>query len=36
MYDTSITIIASQDGNDEYNPADNVKSNMRIIGDVLH
>jgi hypothetical protein len=35
-YDTTITIVASQDGNPEYNPADNVAQMMRIIGDVLH
>jgi hypothetical protein len=35
-YDTKITIIASQEGNDEYNPADNVEREMHIIGDVIH
>jgi hypothetical protein len=35
-YDITLTIVASQDGNDEYNPADNVEGSMRIIGDVLH
>jgi hypothetical protein len=35
-YDISISIVASQEGNDEYNPADNVERRIRIIGDVLH
>jgi hypothetical protein len=35
-YDISISLVASQEGNDEYNPADNAARTIRIIGDVLH
>ena len=35
-YTTTVTFSASQDGNDEYNPADNVTRQIRIFGDVLH
>lgn len=35
-YDVQITVVASQGGNDEYNPADNVIRTMRVIGDVFH
>jgi hypothetical protein len=35
-YDLSVSIVASQEGNDEYNPAENVARRIRIIGDVLH
>jgi hypothetical protein len=35
-YDVQISIIASQIGNDEYNPADNVERTIRVIGDVFH
>jgi hypothetical protein len=35
-YNVTVKIIASQEGNDEYNPADNVEKEMHIIGDVLH
>jgi hypothetical protein len=36
VYDVQISIIASQIGNDEYNPADNVERTIRVIGDVFH
>ncbi|MDR0874546.1 MAG: hypothetical protein LBN27_13960 [Prevotellaceae bacterium] len=35
-YDTQISVTASQTGNDEYNPADNVTRTIHIIGDVIH
>ncbi|KAA6300480.1 MAG: hypothetical protein EZS26_003370 [Candidatus Ordinivivax streblomastigis] len=35
-YNVTITIIASQEGNDEYNSSDNIERKMHIIGDVLH
>jgi hypothetical protein len=35
-YKTSITVTASQSGNDEYNPADNVNCLIRVTGDVFH
>ncbi|MDR1593247.1 MAG: hypothetical protein LBS43_02025 [Prevotellaceae bacterium] len=35
-YKTSITVTASQSGNDEYNPADNVECSIRVTGDVFH
>jgi hypothetical protein len=35
-YDVQISITASQIGNDEYNPADNVERTIRVIGDVFH
>jgi hypothetical protein len=35
-YVANVSIIASQAGNEEYNPADNVKKTVRVIGDVVH
>ncbi|MDR0547134.1 MAG: hypothetical protein LBG77_06080 [Dysgonamonadaceae bacterium] len=35
-YDVQISVVASQGGNDEYNPADNVTQTMRVTGDVFH
>ncbi|MDR0567478.1 MAG: hypothetical protein LBG47_10690 [Prevotellaceae bacterium] len=35
-YDAQISVVASQAGNDEYNPADNVEKMMHVIGDVMH
>lgn len=35
-YNIVISIIASQEGNGEYNPADNVTRQIRIFGDELH
>jgi hypothetical protein len=35
-YDVQVSVVASQGGNDEYNPADNVTETMRVIGDVFH
>jgi hypothetical protein len=35
-YIADVTIIASQTGNDEYNPADNVEKTIHVIGDVAH
>lgn len=35
-YEADITVIASQAGNDEYNPADNVERQLHIIADVMH
>lgn len=35
-YETTITIVAAQSGNDEYNYADNVEREIYIIGDVVH
>jgi hypothetical protein len=35
-YNAQVIIIASQNGNDEYNPADNVERAIRVIGDVFH
>jgi hypothetical protein len=35
-YDITIQITASQEGNDQYNPADNVVRSIRVIGDVIH
>ncbi|MDR3118138.1 MAG: hypothetical protein LBU44_01740 [Mediterranea sp.] len=35
-YVTTLTFTASQGGNAEYNPADNVSREIRIIGDVVH
>lgn len=35
-YDTQISVTASQAGNDEYNPADNITLNVHITGDVIH
>lgn len=35
-YTTTLIFSASQDGNGEYNPADNVARQIRIFGDVLH
>ncbi|MDR1877437.1 MAG: hypothetical protein LBQ84_07420 [Flavobacteriaceae bacterium] len=35
-YDAVIQITASQEGNDIYNPADNVVRNIHVIGDVIH
>ncbi|MDR2683234.1 MAG: hypothetical protein LBB64_05120 [Dysgonamonadaceae bacterium] len=36
IYDVQVSITASQIGNDEYNPADNVERSIRVIGDVFH
>jgi hypothetical protein len=36
VYNAQISVVASQIGNDEYNPADNVAKTMRVIGDVFH
>jgi hypothetical protein len=36
IYNITVSIIASQNGNDEYNPADNVKQTIQVIGDVFH
>ncbi|MDR3338936.1 MAG: hypothetical protein LBT25_02365 [Candidatus Symbiothrix sp.] len=35
-YNTRIFITASQSGNDEYNPADNVTKSIHVVGDVFH
>jgi hypothetical protein len=35
-YNVTVSITASQGGNDEYNPADNVERIIRVIGDVFH
>jgi hypothetical protein len=35
-YNIRIFITASQGGNDEYNPADNVTETIHVIGDVFH
>jgi hypothetical protein len=35
-YDVNITVTASQAGNEEYNPADNVANTIHVIGDVFH
>ncbi|MDR0537143.1 MAG: hypothetical protein LBH04_03725 [Tannerellaceae bacterium] len=35
-YDVQLSIVASQSGNAEYNPADNVIKTIRVIGDVFH
>jgi hypothetical protein len=35
-YIAQISVVASQGGNDEYNPADNVIKTVRVIGDVFH
>ncbi|MDR1524005.1 MAG: hypothetical protein LBS79_01955 [Tannerella sp.] len=35
-YNAQLSVIASQIGNDEYNPADNVRRTIRVIGDVFH
>ena len=35
-YETDIIIIAYQEGDMEYNPAENVSKTIHIIGDVLH
>jgi hypothetical protein len=35
-YDATVSITASQIGNEEYNPADNVERTIRVIGDVFH
>jgi hypothetical protein len=36
IYDVHISVTASQSGNDEYNPADNVECTIHVIGDVFH
>jgi hypothetical protein len=36
VYDVQIAVVASQSGNEEYNPADNVTRTIRVIGDVFH
>jgi hypothetical protein len=36
FYDAKIAVVASQVGNDEYNPADNVEKVIHVIGDVKH
>jgi hypothetical protein len=35
-YDVNIIVTASQIGNEEYNPADNVERTIHVIGDVFH
>ncbi|MDR2140022.1 MAG: hypothetical protein LBP50_10815 [Tannerella sp.] len=35
-YDAQVSVIASQGGNDAYNPADNVIRTIRVTGDVFH
>ncbi|MDR0748878.1 MAG: membrane lipoprotein lipid attachment site-containing protein [Tannerellaceae bacterium] len=36
IYDVQISVIASQGGNNEYNPADNITKTVHVIGDVFH
>lgn len=36
FYNVRVSIIASQAGDDEYNPADNVERTIRVTGDVFH
>ena len=36
IYDVTIIVTASQEGNDTYNPADNVERPIYVIGDVFH
>jgi hypothetical protein len=36
IYEVNIVVTASQSGNDEYNPADNVERTIHVIGDVFH
>lgn len=36
VYTAQISVVASQSGNDKYNPADNVTKTMRVTGDVNH
>ena len=36
IYDVTIVVTASQEGNEVYNPADNVERSIYVIGDVFH